>query len=78
MSHLTDFIRSYDRYWAGRTSWSEVFRNTRTITRLIWFHVPPRISPPGLTVADPKEEAKRAMREKIMALDLVEGHVVLA
>ena len=72
----------YDRYWMGRTSWSDVVRNARGITRIIWFHVPPRVSPrtpdeiaEGVTKRS-KEEMLKIMNEKRMALDLVEGFVV--
>ncbi|KAI0821257.1 Bestrophin, RFP-TM, chloride channel-domain-containing protein [Irpex lacteus] len=37
----------YDRYWQGRSSWSDVIRTSRTFARLIWFHVPLSFSPPG-------------------------------
>ena len=66
----------------GRTSWSDVVRNARGITRIIWFHVPPRVSPrtpdeiaEGVTKRS-KEEMLKIMNEKRMALDLVEGFVV--
>ncbi|KAI0090860.1 Bestrophin, RFP-TM, chloride channel-domain-containing protein [Irpex rosettiformis] len=36
----------YDRYWQGRSCWSEVMRTSRTCARLIWFHVPLSFSPP--------------------------------
>ena len=66
----------------GRTSWSDVMRNARGISRIIWFHVPPRVSPrtpdeiaEGVTKRS-KEEMLKIMNEKRMALDLVEGFVV--
>lgn len=70
----------YDRYWLGRTYWSEVVRNARTMGRLIWFHVPPRSTPrrpeeEAAHVVRPAEEMVRVMSEKTMALDLIEGYV---
>lgn len=72
-------IRRYDRYWMGRTSWSDVIRNSRAFGRLIWFHVPPRFS--GKTAEELQggrlkrstQELENAMAEKRMALDLIEG-----
>ncbi|KAF7331535.1 hypothetical protein MKEN_00032500 [Mycena kentingensis (nom. inval.)] len=64
----------YDRYWMGRSAWSDVIRNSRTVSRLIWFHVPPRLSP-GALQRSPQEHAK-VMAEKRMALDLVEAYAV--
>jgi predicted membrane chloride channel (bestrophin family) len=72
----------YDRYWMGRTYWSDVIRNARGMGRVIWFHVPPRVSPrtpeeiaEGKTQRS-KEEMFKVMAEKRMALDLIEGFVV--
>ncbi|KAG6907924.1 hypothetical protein DXG01_006854 [Tephrocybe rancida] len=72
----------YDRYWLGRTCWSDVMRTSRTMGRLIWFHVPPRLSAKtvkeveaGKAERSPQEMGK-VMNEKRMALDLVEGFVV--
>lgn len=63
----------------GRTSWSDVIRNSRAFGRLIWFHVPPRFS--GKTAEELQggrlkrstQELENAMAEKRMALDLIEG-----
>jgi len=61
---------SYDRYWAGRCAWSDLIKLSRTLSRLIWFHVP---------LKAPQEESVRenydelVMREKVVALDLIEG-----
>lgn len=66
----------------GRTGWSDVIRSSRTLGRLFWFHVPPR-----LTAKTPEEiqagllqrstqEMNKVMSEKIMALDLIEGSVI--
>ncbi|KAJ7265651.1 Bestrophin, RFP-TM, chloride channel-domain-containing protein [Mycena rebaudengoi] len=71
---------SYDRYWTGRTAWSDVVRNTRTLGRMIWYHIPLRLSsrlheePIGARRSE--AEMKRVMHEKKMALDLVEGFAV--
>jgi predicted membrane chloride channel (bestrophin family) len=75
-------MSGYDRYWMGRSYWSDVIRNSRTLGRLIWFHVPPL-----LTVKTPDEiltgklqrtaeELNKVMAEKRMALDLIEGFAV--
>jgi putative membrane protein len=67
----------------GRTCWSDVIRSSRTLGRLFWFHVPPR-----LTAKTPEEiqtgllqrstqEMNKVMSEKIMALDLIEGSVIV-
>jgi putative membrane protein len=54
----------------GRSCWSDVIRDSRALGRIIWYHVPP------YSTADrsgSKEEMARMMKEKRMALDLVEG-----
>ncbi|KAJ3566803.1 hypothetical protein NP233_g6772 [Leucocoprinus birnbaumii] len=72
----------YDRYWMGRTCWSDIIKNVRTLSRLIWFHVPLRLSPRAGTEVDASSarrtvgEMKIIMAEKYMALDLVEGLAV--
>jgi len=72
-------LSGYDRYWMGRTYWSDVIRNSRTIGRLIWFHVPPRLTPKtaketeSAQVLRPTQELVKVMAEKRMALDLVLG-----
>ncbi|KZT52744.1 UPF0187-domain-containing protein [Calocera cornea HHB12733] len=67
----------YDRYWMGRTAWSDIIRNSRTISRLIWYHVPPRLSAPkGGDTRIPKEEAEQVLEEKRIALELVQGYAV--
>ncbi|KAJ7088039.1 UPF0187-domain-containing protein [Mycena belliarum] len=73
-------ISGYDRYWTGRTAWTDVIRNARTTSRLIWYHVPLRLSP---RAADESIGARRTpaemlkvMAEKEMALDLIEGFAV--
>lgn len=61
----------YDRYWLGRTGWSDVIRNTRTLSRLIWYHCPPRLTPERRDV--PLKDVERALEEKKIALDLLEA-----
>jgi ion channel-forming bestrophin family protein len=72
-------MSGYDRYWTGRQGWSDLIRNARTLSRLIWFHVPLRLVPPlangGKPSADAEEAAKQVMAEKRVALDLVEACV---
>lgn len=68
----------------GRTAWSDVMRNSRTFTRLAWFHVPLRLTPRTQEETDkymrgetlplrPKKEVQTVMKEKRMALDLIDG-----
>jgi hypothetical protein len=63
----------------GRTGWSDVMRNSRALSRLIWFHVPPRFSAKTAEelqvgrVQRSTQELKNAMAEKRTALDLIEG-----
>jgi hypothetical protein len=74
------FTCAYDQYWRGRTAWSNVAKNTTTLSRLIWFHVPLRLSPK--TQQEPtkpveplrgKEEVETVMGEKWIALEMLEG-----
>ena len=74
------FTCAYDQYWMGRTAWSNVAKNTTTLSRLIWFHVPLRLSPkPQQEPAKPiaplqgKEEVETVMGEKWIALEMLEG-----
>ncbi|KAI5118413.1 hypothetical protein M0805_002865 [Coniferiporia weirii] len=64
----------YDRYWMGRCCWSDLIKNSRTMSRLIWIHVP------LLTQKGPSSNeaiiVRKIMREKRLALDLIEGFVV--
>jgi len=71
----------YEQYLTGRTAWSDVVKNTQSLTRLIWFHVPLRLTPKTANeLAKPvaplrgKEEVEAVMAEKRMALDLLEGY----
>ncbi|KAJ7617111.1 UPF0187-domain-containing protein [Roridomyces roridus] len=65
----------YDRYWLGRTAWADVIRNVRTTGRLVWYHIPPRLTPGPLAGRSPQEMGK-VMAEKRMALDLLEAFAV--
>ena len=92
-SVLTCTLRRYERYWQGRTSWSDVMRTTRTMGRLVWYHVPLRMGPAGKKEdsgksaapngkekevdAEKAREIRRLMLEKKMALDLIEGYAIL-
>ncbi|EGO01517.1 hypothetical protein SERLA73DRAFT_176828 [Serpula lacrymans var. lacrymans S7.3] len=69
----------YDRYWMGRSSWSDVTCTARSFSRLIWFHVPPRLTSKSLEELGTEasaEEILTVMTEKRFALDLVEAFVV--
>lgn len=80
-------MSGYDRYWQGRSLWSDVMRTSRTLSRFVWFHVPLRVmndSAPKANDEDTPEAKKKAckekrrhvrrvMSEKRMALDLVEA-----
>jgi len=68
-------MSGYDRYWTGRSSWSDVIRNLRTLSRLVWVHVPLRLAPKSDREVQP-EEIKTCMEEKRVALDLVLGFAV--
>jgi ion channel-forming bestrophin family protein len=70
------FEASYDKYWMGRTCWSDIVRTSRTLARLIWHHVPARVTlPTGLQPSADAlaEEIRDVTAEKRMALDLIEG-----
>ncbi|KAL1747971.1 Bestrophin, RFP-TM, chloride channel-domain-containing protein [Schizophyllum fasciatum] len=69
----------YNCYWMGQTCWTEVIRNSRAQSRLIWIHVPLRLTPKTSEETDkaetirPEEEMLQVMNEKRMALDLIEA-----
>ncbi|KAJ7744757.1 Bestrophin, RFP-TM, chloride channel-domain-containing protein [Mycena maculata] len=65
-------MTGYDRYWMGRTAWADVIRNARTMGRLIWYHVPPKLTAGPLAGRAPQELGK-VMAEKRMAFDLIEA-----
>lgn len=64
----------------GRTYWSDIIRNSRTLGRLVWFHVPARISPKTLEetqsgrVERSPQELNKVMSEKRIALDMIHGY----
>lgn len=68
----------YDRYWQGRTMWSDLIKNARTIGRLIWLHVPNTVSKPEIKISEKEKahEAELVVAEKRVALGLVEGFAV--
>ena len=57
----------------GRVSWSDIIKNSRTLCRLIWIHAPLRMSKGSSPSA--LNEAEACMREKQLALDLIEAYV---
>ncbi|KJA28372.1 hypothetical protein HYPSUDRAFT_155545 [Hypholoma sublateritium FD-334 SS-4] len=75
-------MSGYERYWLGRSCWSDVIRNSRTLSRFIWFHVPPRLTPKTQQEIETgqlnrtADELNKVMAEKLVALDLVEGFAV--
>ncbi|KAM5545287.1 hypothetical protein V8D89_001398 [Ganoderma adspersum] len=71
----------YDRYYQGRSAWSDMAKTSRAFSRLIWIHVPLKIAPAQIDAngkhADTEVSiARRIMAEKRVALDLLEGFVV--
>lgn len=66
-------MTGYDRYWMGRSSWADIIRNARAMGRIIWYHVPPYLT---VERSGGKEEMILVMKEKRMALDLVEAFAV--
>lgn len=53
--------------------WGEVIKASRTFSRLVWFHVPPRMTSSGEPT---HEEVQQAIAEKKAALGLIEGYAV--
>jgi predicted membrane chloride channel (bestrophin family) len=68
-------MSGYDRYWMGCTAWTNVIHNAHTMAHLIWYHVPPCLTPnvPGASNVRTLQEMGKVMAEKRMALDLVEA-----
>jgi putative membrane protein len=54
---------------------SDLIRNSRTIGRLIWIHVPNTVSKSfaHLSEQEKEREVEQALKEKRIALGLVEG-----
>ncbi|KAF9649458.1 hypothetical protein BDM02DRAFT_3113654 [Thelephora ganbajun] len=65
----------YDRYWTGRTAWSEVFCNSRIFSRLMWLRVPPilKSGPEGFK---DQEGERTVMVGNAIALGLIQGSTV--
>ncbi|KAF8488259.1 Bestrophin, RFP-TM, chloride channel-domain-containing protein [Gautieria morchelliformis] len=63
-------------YWWGRCAWSDIIKTSRTMSRLAWIHVPPRITKPNGNAPIPREEIGQSMREKRIALELIEAFAV--
>ncbi|KAI0048512.1 UPF0187-domain-containing protein [Auriscalpium vulgare] len=73
----------YDRYWMGRTSWTDLMRNARALSRLAWFHIPLRLTPKtpeevasANLLSRPVDEVQQIMKEKRAALDLIDAFAV--
>ncbi|KAF5392984.1 hypothetical protein D9757_001166 [Collybiopsis confluens] len=75
-------MSGYDRYWQGRTAWSDLIQHSRTLGRLVWFHVPPRLTPRTAEEISTgimnrtNSELMKVMAEKRMALDLILAYAV--
>ncbi|GJE97567.1 Bestrophin, RFP-TM, chloride channel-domain-containing protein [Phanerochaete sordida] len=81
-------MSGYDRYWQGRSMWTDVIRQSRTFARFIWYHVPLKIENEQNNGQEQTKEDKakakteklkvvqRVMAEKRMALDLIEAFSV--
>ncbi|TFY73443.1 hypothetical protein EWM64_g10569, partial [Hericium alpestre] len=59
----------------GRSSWSDIMRNSRTFTRLVWFHTPLRLTPKTDSGDSSRsaEDVHKVMKEKRKAIDLTIG-----
>jgi len=62
---------AYDRYWMGRVHWGDVIRNIRTLSRISWFHILPRMTASKDNVT--QEDVERVIEEKRTVLDLLEA-----
>ncbi|KAF9268099.1 UPF0187-domain-containing protein [Marasmius fiardii PR-910] len=69
-------MSGYDRYWMGRSAWTDIIRTCRTMARLIWVHVPPKSSTTKKEGIERDIEIEKVMEEKKLALDLVEGFTI--
>lgn len=70
---LTD--SRYDRYWQGRSSWSDVIRTSRTLGRLVWFHIPLRYSLPNAGDVHEHVNADEGSRSKQREMNAREKEV---
>ncbi|KAE9404912.1 UPF0187-domain-containing protein [Gymnopus androsaceus JB14] len=75
-------MSGYDRYWQGRSAWTSVIQDSRALGRLIWYHVPARLTPRTAEEISTgimnrtSSELLKVMAEKRMALDLILGFAV--
>ncbi|EJC99916.1 uncharacterized protein FOMMEDRAFT_92818 [Fomitiporia mediterranea MF3/22] len=67
-------MSGYDRYWTGRTSWGDIIKTSRTMSRLIWIHVPLKVEKQSSSMD--RIHAENCKHEKRQALDLIEGFAV--
>ena len=77
-THIAHIVHSYDRYWQGRTAWSDIARNARTFSRLAWIHIPLKLDNSQTSSNAEGEEvngavARRVMAEKGVALDFIKA-----
>ncbi|KAF6760427.1 Bestrophin, RFP-TM, chloride channel-domain-containing protein [Ephemerocybe angulata] len=64
---------SFERYNEGRRLWSQIILNSRTFSRLVWFHVPNSI---GETPEETDELKAKALVEKKTVINLLEAFAV--
>ncbi|KAF8523929.1 hypothetical protein BU17DRAFT_63572 [Hysterangium stoloniferum] len=70
-------LRVSSGYWWGRCAWSDIVKTSRTMSRLVWIHVPPKINKPiDANDETPRDEIGQAMREKRIALELIEAFAI--
>ena len=74
-------FHSYDRYYQGRTAWSDIARSSRTFSRLAWINIPLKLEPTqdsanGTAVEVDVHVARRVMAEKRIALDFIKAYDV--
>jgi hypothetical protein len=70
------FSKTIDAYLLADAR-SDLTKNSRTIGRLIWIHVPNTVSKSFAEMSEQEreQEAEQALKEKRIALGLVEGYV---
>lgn len=65
----------YERYSTARDAWTTMMRTIRSMSRLVWIHIPLRLTFDSKRSRDTAiAEARQVMKEKRMALDLMEGY----